>query len=73
MTNLNVEVHDNSITVTMPATEFSVTYERRPDCEHVVFAKTWLPPDAITPDLATFRSLAFRLALAKARELGWIV
>ena len=73
MNNFSVNVHGDSIIVTIPGTDFSVTYERRPGCEHVVFAKTWVSPPTMTPSLAEVRSIAFGLALAKSRELGWIV
>src|SRR4029078_11556469 len=52
MTSLNVEVHDNSITVRCRLRIFRSPTKRPPDGEHVLFGKSWLSPDAIMPDLA---------------------
>jgi hypothetical protein len=68
-----VKVQGHSIIVTMLDTDFSVTYEKRADNPHVVFTRSWISPTEATPTMSEFRSSAFRLAVAKARELGWIV
>ena len=70
---LSVEVDGADITVTMPGTKFSVTYQKREDSPTIVLTHTWLAPSITTPAVSDFRARAFQAAVNKARELGWIV
>jgi hypothetical protein len=67
MDEIGVEVQGNSIIVTMPGTDFSVTYAKHADTPHLVLTQSWISETVTTPDRAS------KAAVAKARELGWIV
>ena len=71
--DLRVEVQGDSIIVTMPGTDFAVTYEKSADTPHLVLTHSWLSEPVTTPAVSKFRALASKAAVAKARELGWIV
>ena len=73
MAELRVEVQGDSIIVTMPGTDFSVTYEKSADTPHLILTHSWISETVTTPDVLTFRARASKAAVAKARELGWIV
>lgn len=73
MADLSVKVQGDSIIVTMPGTDFSVTYEKHADTPHLVLTHSWLSETVTTPAVAKFRARASKAAVAKARELGWIV
>jgi hypothetical protein len=70
---LDVRVEGNAITVSKIGTDFSVTYEKRPDNPHLVLTWSWIGQHVTTPAVSEFRARAFQAAVAKARELGWIV
>jgi hypothetical protein len=70
---LSVEVQGTSIIVTMPGTDFSVTYEKRADTPNLVVTHSWVSPTITLPAVSEFRARAFQAAVAKARELSWIV
>ena len=69
---LSVEVRNTSITVTMPGTNYAVTYSK-PSAgpSHLVVTHEWTLVHMTTPPISDFRSRAFLAASAKARELGW--
>ena len=72
MDELGVEVQGDSIIVTMPGTDFSVTYEKARRHPHLVLTHSWISETVTTPDVSNFRARASKAAVAKARELGWI-
>jgi hypothetical protein len=71
--DLIVEVRGHSVTVSKQDTDFSVTYEKRPDNPHLVMTHSWLEPSVTSPAVSEFRARAFQAAVDKARALGWIV
>ena len=73
MAEISVEVQDDSIIVTMPGTDFAVTYEKRADTPNLVLTQTWIAPHIRSESISEFRAQAFQAAVAKARELDWIV
>ena len=72
MAEVSIEVIDKRIVVRKPGTDFSV-YEKRPENSHAVLPREWLDPRTAPPAITEFRAQAFRAAIAKAREIGWIV
>jgi hypothetical protein len=70
---LHVEVQGGDIIVTLPGTNFMVTYFEPADTSHLIARPNWtVDPDA-SIELEEFLEQAWRAANAKARELGWIV
>jgi hypothetical protein len=67
-----VKVQGDGITVTKLGTDFSVTYEKRPNNPHLTMTQSRLDANVSLPTISEFRE-AFQAAVAKARELGWIV
>jgi hypothetical protein len=71
---LHVEVQGGNIVVTLPYTRYMVTYYK-PSTSFGLLAKHF--PDRNDPHArltqADFLAQAWKLANAKARELGWIV
>ena len=63
---LSVVVEGTSIIVTMPGTDFSVTYQKQFGTPHLMLTLT-------ASAIHQFRARAFHAAVEKARELGWIV
>ena len=72
MDTLNVVVDGTSITVTMPGTDFAVTYQKRFANPHLVLTRSWIAGSVDSPAISEFRARAFHAAVDKARELGWI-
>jgi hypothetical protein len=70
---LLVEVRGTQIIVTRPGTDFRATYEKPSNQPHLVMVSARIEPNASTELVFAFRSLAFRAAVDRARELGWIV
>jgi hypothetical protein len=70
---LSVEVQGEAIVVSLPGTDFAVTYARRADGAGLALTKSWVEPSTTSPTIAQFRVRALHAALDKARELGWIV
>jgi hypothetical protein len=68
----SVEVQDTSIIVTMPGTDFSVTYQKRFGNPHLVLTRSRFVESVTSPVVSEFRARAFQAAVDKARELGWI-
>ena len=50
-----------------------VAYRKRPESTTLRLTRSWVDPHALFPRRREFRAHAFQAALAKARELGWIV
>ena len=74
MTELKLEVHDGDITVTLPGTDYSVTYYKPKDSPQLLAKRiTDRDDQRVAIRLSDFLATAWRLANNKARELGWIV
>ena len=69
---LNVVVDGTSITVTVPGTDFAVTYQKRFANPHLVLTRSWVAASIDSPAISEFRARARQAAMDKARELGWI-
>lgn len=68
---LVVEVIEDRILVTMPGTQFLAAYRKRQRV--AALAADFLQDDRHAPlPRAEFVARSWRLALAKAKELGWI-
>lgn len=70
---LSLHVEGTSITVTMPGTDYFVTYQKQSLDPHLVLTRRSIAAKVTTPGIADFRARAFQAAVAKAQELGWIV
>jgi hypothetical protein len=72
--DLDVEVHDGDIVVTLPCTRYTVTYYK-PANSPQLLAKRFPGKDDPHARLthAEFLAQAWKLANDKAREVGWIV
>jgi len=70
---LSLDVQSATITVTMPGTRYSVTYQKNSANPHLVLTRSWIALHETSPAVVDFRARAFQAAVAKARELGWIV
>jgi hypothetical protein len=70
---LHVEVKGSEIVVTLPSTNFKAVFQRFPVAPQLM--ASWYAPrgKALSdPRRAQFFAGAWKLADAKARELGWI-
>ena len=72
MTELTVSVAGSVITVTMPGTDYSITYQKVADAQRLVPIKNWLTEDFSSSDIWMFRDRSFVAAVLKAKELGWL-
>jgi hypothetical protein len=70
---LNIEEDGTSIVVTMPGTDFSVTYQKESGNPQLMLSQSRIAANTTSAAIADFRARAFRSAVGKARELGWIV
>ncbi len=72
--DLHLEVVDDEIIVTLPGTNYTVTYFK-PDRSPQLLARGIAEKDdpRTAMSLSEFLARAWKLANAKARELGWIV
>jgi hypothetical protein len=68
---IDVDLDGDEIIVTSPGTEFKAAYRRGWDRPSLRLTRSWIDP--ASPGFNEFRAAAFRAALSKARELGWIV
>jgi hypothetical protein len=68
MDDLGVEVQGDSIIVTMPGTDFSVTYETHGDTRHLVLTHSWISETVTTPDVFQISALAPLRPLSPKRE-----
>jgi hypothetical protein len=72
--DLKVSVEGKRVTIAKaPDAGMWVTYEKAPSSPDLILTSTWLEPTTTSPSASKFRAQAFDAALAKARELGWIV
>jgi len=74
MTNLDLEVRGNDITISLPGSIYSVTYYK-PKKSPQLLAKHIVGDDDPHAAMshAEFLAAAWRLANHEARKLGWIV
>ena len=70
---LSIEEGGTSIIVTMPGTDFSVTYQKQSGNPQLMPSQSRIAANATSATIADFRARAFQAAVRKARELGWIV
>ena len=70
---LNIEDDGTSIVVTMPGTDFSVTYQKPSGSPQLKLLRSRIAANTTSAAIADFRARAFQSAVGKARELGWIV
>ena len=71
--DLHVKFDGHEIIVTRSGTDMMTAYRKRPDSPNLVLTRSWLEPTVSSPEISEFRAHAFQAAVAKARELGWIV
>jgi hypothetical protein len=71
--DLKVKFDGQEIIVTKPGTDFMLAYRKRSDSPNLVLTRSWEKPTVTSPEISEFRAQAFQAAVAKARELGWIV
>jgi hypothetical protein len=66
-----IGIEKERITITKPGAGLTVKY--RLDGKQLKLIYTsWMPINNSEPEVVVFRADALQLALAKARELGWI-
>jgi hypothetical protein len=68
---LRVTLRDETITVTLPGTWFTVTYRKLPELPDLVATNVVNDP-RVALIKADFLARASRIANNKAKELGWI-
>ena len=71
--DLHVKFDGHEIIVTRPGTNMMTAYRKRPESPNLVLTRSWEQPTVTSPEIGEFRAHAFETAVAKARELGWIV
>jgi hypothetical protein len=69
---LRVTVRDETITITLPGTWFTVSYRKLPGVADLV-ATSVVDDRRVALKKADFLVRASRIANEKAREIGWIV
>ncbi len=70
--DLHVRVQGGDITVTLPGTDYTVTYKQWTALGHLVMTYSSFDLHLTTPSVSKFRARAWQAANDKARELGWI-
>ena len=70
---LHIKFDGLEIIVTRPGTNMMTAYRKAPDRPNLMLTRSWENPIVMSPDISEFRAKAFQAAIAKARELGWIV
>ena len=74
MTELEIEVRDGDITITLPGSKYTVTYYKPTNSPQLLAKRIATRDDpSVAMTLSEFLAGAWRLANNKARELGWIV
>ena len=68
---IEVKLQGDEIVVTRLGTDFMAAYQKRFDSPNLMLTRSWVDP--ASPAVSEFRAHAFRAAVSKARELGWIV
>ena len=72
--DFQIEVRDDEIIVTLPGTNYTVTYYKPANSPQLLGKDFPVKDDSRAPmTQAEFLRLAWRAANDKARELGWIV
>jgi len=71
--DLKVEFDREEIAVTRPGTNLLMSYRKAADRPNLILTRSLLDPTVSSPEISEFRALAFQAAVAKARELEWIV
>jgi hypothetical protein len=72
--NLHVAVRNDHIIITMPGTQYTVTYYKPPNSPQLLAKNFPRKDDTRAPMThAEFLARAWKFANDKARELGWIV
>ncbi len=71
--DIEVRFDGKEIIITRPGTDFMTAYRKSPDSSTLKLTRSWVGPHITSPEISQFRAKAFRAAVAKARELGWIV
>ena len=71
--DIEVKFDGKEIIVTRPGTDMMTAYRKAPDRPNLILTRSWLDPTVMSPEISEFRADAFQAAVAKARELGWIV
>jgi hypothetical protein len=69
----HVEVQGRDIIVTLPGTNFMVTYFKPAGTSHLIARPNWTNDPDASIELGEFLEQALTAANDKARELGWIV
>jgi hypothetical protein len=74
MTDLELEVQDGNITISLPGSSYTVTYYKPKNSPQLLAKRIASSDDpSVAMTLSEFLAAAWRLANNKARELGWIV
>ena len=74
MTELEIEVQDGDITVTLPGTSYTVTYYKPKNSPQLLAKRIASKDDpGVALTLSEFLARAWQTANNKARGLGWIV
>jgi hypothetical protein len=70
---LVVVLDGNEIVVTKPGTLLLLAYQKSVDEPRLVLTRSSISRTLSTTAITEFRAQAFQAAVAKARELGWVV
>jgi len=74
MTELELEVWDGDIVITLPGSSYTVTYYKPKNSPQLLAKRIATRDDPqVAMRLSEFLAGAWQLANKKARELGWIV
>jgi hypothetical protein len=71
--DLHVKFDGREIIITRPGTDMMTAYRKASDRPDLILTRSWEKPTVTSPEISEFRANAFRAAVNKARELGWIV
>jgi hypothetical protein len=71
--DLHVEVRGGEIIVTLPGTNFMVTYFKPAGTSHLIARPNWTDDPDASIELGELLEQAWTAANVKACELGWIV
>jgi hypothetical protein len=69
----HLEVQGRDIIVTLPGTNFMVTYFKPAGTSHLIARPNWTNDPDVSIEFGEFLEQALTAANDKARELGWIV
>jgi hypothetical protein len=71
--HLQVDLEGDEIVVRKPGTALLLAYSKSAELPRLTLTRSWIKPTTPFPAIGEFRAEAFRAAVSKARELGWIV